>query len=287
MNYTALIENRKSVRAFRSKEVPEADVEALRRYYETGCQRLVPLSATELMVLGTEARTALEGSAGYEDFLVGAPRYLVLLTQDHPQAVENAGYMMEDLLLKLQELGIDSCWLTFADEAKVRQALDLHSDRKIAAMAAFGYGEKTAKRMRLNIFSMSNLDISAKRGYYSHKKDINEIAFVGSYGCTQGLDEVVGFYDDMLWQALYAAAQTPSYLNRQPFAFLLKDQDVVLVRTPDPYTDDVSARLDLGIAMLHFGVVAAQWMGKVRWDFDSVPALELPEGCSAAAVYHM
>ena len=286
MNYTALIENRKSVREFRNKEVPAATVAELQKYYETGCQRLVPELATELKILGTEARSALEGSAGYEDFLVGAPRYLVLLTEEGEAAVENAGYMMEDLILKLTDLGLDSCWITFADEEKVRKALNLDTDKKIAALAAFGYGERTAKKMRFNILSMSKVDIAAKRSYYSHKKDINEIAFVGQVGCTQGLEEEMGFYD-MLWQALYAAAQTPSYLNRQPYAFVQKEQDVVLVRMPDPYTDDVSAKLNLGVAMLHFGAVAAQWMGKVHWQLKPEVSMELPQGCSVEAVWHM
>ena len=287
MNYTALIENRKSVRAFRNKEVPASAAAELQKYYETGCQRLLPELATELKILGTDARTALEGTAGYEDFLVGAPQYLVLLTEDHPNAVENAGYMMEDLILKLTDMGLDSCWITFADESKVRKALNLTGDKKIAALAAFGYGERTAKKMRLNILSMSNVDISAKRSYYSPKKDVSEIAFVGKVGCTQGLEEEMGFYEDMLWQALYAATKTPSYLNRQPYAFLLKDQDVALLRMPDAYTDDVSARLNLGVAMLHFGAVASQWVGKVRWDLNPESNLELPEGVSLEAVWHM
>ena len=91
----------------------------------------------------------------------------------------------------------------------------------------------------------------------------------------------------MLWQALYGVSKAPSYLNRQPYAFILQDQDIVLVRLQDPYTDERSFSLDLGIAMLHFTAVAEQWMGKITWDFGKKPELHLPAGCSVAAVYHM
>ena len=287
MNYTALIENRKSVREFRSKAVSAALLDEIRAYYEKDCQRLVPEIGTELRILGTEAREALEGSAGYEDFLIGAPCYLVLLSEKHELAVENAGYMMEDLVLKLEDLDLAACWITFHDAKKVSAALNLPENLEVAAIAAFGYGQRAAKRIRLNILNMSNVDIKAKRGYFSPKKDVGEMVFVDKIGNVQGLEDRMGFYEDMLWQAFYAVAQTPSYLNRQPYAFVMKDQDVILVSMPDQYTDDTSRKLNLGIAMLHFGAVAGQWVGKVKWDFAAKDLLELPEGAEIAAVYHM
>ena len=287
MNYNALIENRKSVREFRGEPVPAGILTDLRTYYQTGCQRLLPELETELTILGADAQQALEGAAGYQDFLVGAPNYLVLQSKAHPHAVENAGYMLEDLVLKLQDLGLDSCWVSFADGEKVRDALHLAEAEPVVGILAFGYGKKTAKKLRVNILSMSKVDVAAQRQYYSHKKDINEIAFVDEVGKTEGLEELMGFYDDMLWQSFYAAAQAPSYLNRQPYSFVLRGKDLVLVRMADAYTDDVSAKLNLGIVMLHFGMVAGQWVGKVKWDLDAASDLKLREGCSVAAVYHM
>ena len=287
MNYAAVIENRKSVRAFQNKEVSPAQLQAVRSYYERDCQRLNPGIPTELTILDVKTRKDLEGAAGYEEALVGAPHYLVLLSGDHPQAGENAGFLMEDLILKLEEMGLESCWITFTDPEKVKKSLGLSSPLNIAAIAAFGYGEKQQKKMRLNIFSMSCVDIIAKRGYYAPKKDIRELAFVNELDQIQGLDEKIGFYDDMLWQSLYAASKAPSYLNRQPYAFILKDQDLILVRMADPYTDERSIHLDLGIVMLHFTAIAQQWVGKIHWDFQEKPALDLPAGCSVAAVYHM
>ena len=287
MNYSALIENRKSVREFKNREVPASDVTALRSYYEKGCQRLIPEIPTELVVLGTDARSALEGSAGYQDLLVGAPQYLVLLSGDHPKAVMNAAYMMEDLVLKLEDLELNSCWITFADGEKVKSALGLNSPLKVAAIVAFGYGVRTAKKMRFNILSMSNVDIAAQRAYYAPKKEIRELVSLNELDQIQGLDEVIGFYDDMLWQSFYAASKSPSYLNRQPYAFLLKGGDLMLVELKDDYTDPVSMQQDLGVVMLHFDAVAQQWVGRIHWDLEPQADVKLPQGCKVVALYRM
>ena len=41
MNYIAMIQNRRSVRAFRSKEVSDATLAELRTHYERNCRRLM------------------------------------------------------------------------------------------------------------------------------------------------------------------------------------------------------------------------------------------------------
>ena len=57
-------------------------------------------------VLDKDAQPALESSAGYNQFLIGAPHYLLLMSAPHSYAAINAGYMMEDLVLKLTELDL-------------------------------------------------------------------------------------------------------------------------------------------------------------------------------------
>ena len=282
MNYAALIQNRKSVRAFREKQVPFQTLEQLKAYYRDGVQRLIPEIGTELYFFGTDAREALEGAAGYHKFLVGAPQYLVLLTENHPQAGLNAGFVMEDLILKLTDLQLDSCWVTFTDSDHVKDALGLESDLQVAAIAAFGYGEKTTRRLRLNIKSMSNIDIIAKRQYFEPKVSVKELVHRGSWGSREGLEDAIGFYDDMLWEAFYAVSLAPSYLNRQAYGFLLKPGSVTLVSKPDEYNTPIDADLSLGIVLHHFTAVARDWAGNLRWRFDP-EGVDLPEGHRAVA----
>ena len=208
MNYSAMIQNRKSVRAFRGKEVPNEALAQLRTYYEKTCPRLVPEIATELIVLDKDAQPALESSAGYQQFLIGAPHYLLLMSARHIHAGVNAGYMMEDLVLKLTELDIDTCWLTFTDSDKIKKDLSLTTPLEVAAIVAFGYGEKTVKKLRMNIQSMSQIDVQAEQQYYAPKKSVHELVHMESWSNKSGLDEMMDFYDDMLWQAFYAASSS-------------------------------------------------------------------------------
>ena len=279
MNYAALIENRKSVRAFTDKRIPNFQLVELETYYYQNVKRLIPDIKTELLFFNDYSKEALEGAAGYNSFLVGAPQYLVLLSENHELAHLNAGYVMQDLLLKATDMGLDSCWLTFTSSEDVKEAIGIRTNLQVVALAAFGYGVKTTKRLRLNIRSMSNIDISAKRRYAEPKRSIYDMAFLNEWGNTHKLDDHIGFFDNVLWEALHAASLSPSYLNRQAYGFLLKDGHVHLIRRPDDYTTELDGQLSLGIALLHFSAVASQWAGDLNWTFGGdASGLSLPEG---------
>ena len=279
MNYSALIQNRKSVRAFSEKPVFFGDLDNIRQYYNTSVRRLVPELKTELYFFGTDAREALEGAAGYHSFLIGAPQYLVLMSENAELSRENAGYIMEDLILKLTDMGLDSCWLTFTNSDWVKHELGIDSSLDVAAIAAFGYGIKTVKRPRINILSMSNIDIQAQRHYTEPKRRVQDMAFLDTWGNVDGLDKYLGFFDDMLWEAIYAASLSPSYLNRQAYGFLLKDGEISLGERPDRYNVDIDKDLSLGIVLLHFSAVAENWAGRLHWRFgEDAARLDLPEG---------
>ncbi len=284
MNYAALIQNRKSVREFRDKVVPFRLLEQIKTYYQRSVRRLIPEIGTEMYVFGTDAREALEGAAGYNSFLVGAPQYLVLLSDQHPHGYLNAGFVMEDLILKLTDLELDSCWVTFADGEAVKSALGIESDRSVAAIAAFGYGVKTTRRLRLNIRSMSDIDISAKRHYFEPKRSVSDLVHKDTWGSRDGLDSAIGFYDDMLWESFYAASLAPSYLNRQAYGFLLEQGKVTLVSVPDKFNVPVDAELSLGIVLHHFTVVSENWAGQLSWRFaPEGPALPVGHRAVASA----
>lgn len=283
MNYSALIQNRKSVREFTDKKVSAPVLAELESYYQNSVQRLIPDLKTELRIFGEEVKEALEGAAGYKSFLIGAPQYLVLLSAKDAHAGVNAGFIMEDLILKLTDLDLGGCWLTFTDSEQVKKALGIDSDLDVAAIAAFGYGVKTTKRLRLNVLSMSNVDASAQRQYFQPKVSVHDLVFLDDWGNTNGVEEFIGFYDDMLWEAFYAASLSPSYLNRQPYGFLIRDGRMTLVQKPDSYTDGFDSKLNLGVVLLHFTAAASQWAGKISWQFEDASALQLPEGHSAVA----
>ena len=279
MNYRALIQNRKSVREFKRKRVGPVDVVKIRNYYDRSVRRLLPEIRTELRLFELDARDALEGAAGYNQFLVGSPQYLVLMSEQHPLAQINAGYIMEDLILKLTEMNLDTCWLTFADSEDVKKALSIDSPLEVAAIAAFGHGAKTTKRPRLNARSMSDVDLVAQHQYVEHKRSVYDMAFIDTWGNTYNLDKHIGFFDEMLWESLYAASLAPSYLNRQAYGFVIHPGGISLVSRPDEYNVPIDEALSQGVVLHHFTSVAEGWAGKLIWRFGKITAdLQLPEG---------
>ena len=279
MNYSALIQNRKTFHEFTEKKVPLTALRAIRGYYRNSVKRLVPEITTRLYFFDADAQTALEGAAGYNQFLIGAPQYMVLLSERHPLSRFNAGYMMEDMILKLVDMGLDSSFLTFTDSEQIKAALNIDSPLDVVAIAAFGYGKKTVKRMHLNIRSMSDIDIDAKRHYMEPRRSIYDLAYLGVWGNIHLLDEYIGFYDDMLWEALYAVTYAPSYLNRQAYGFLLRDGSISLISKPDEYNTPADSELSLGIALHHFTTVAQEKHASLNWHFDSDSSqMNLPKG---------
>jgi len=282
MNYSLLIENRRSVREFSDRHVCPCALTEIKNYYHNDCKRLDSGIPTALLVFGPEAREKLEGAAGYESFLIGAPNYLVLLSEKSPLAGLNAGYIMQDISLKLQEMELGSCWITFTNSDAVKKALSIDSKLDVAAILAFGHGKPARRRPRINILSMSNVDIAAKRRYMDPKRGISDLVFMEEWGNTYKVGDYMGFFDDMLWEAFYAVSQAPSYLNRQAYGFLIRDGRIIFVERPDSYNTRLDGDLSLGIAMLHFDAVAEKWAGKVKWDFNP-GSLPLPEGYRAVA----
>ena len=283
MNYSSLIQNRKSVREFTDKPVSDAKLQEIQLYYSACVRRLLPDLETKLLIFGNDAKQHLDHAAGYHSYIIGAQQYLVLLSAKRPHAGINAGYIMEDLVLKLRDMGLDSCWLTFTNSEQVKLALAIGTELDVAAIIAFGYGEKTTKRMRVNAESMSNVDITAERHYFMPKRSIYDMVFMNSWGNTAGLDEFIGFYDNMLWEAFYAASLSPSYLNRQPYGFIIHKDGITLVRRPDEYTDKIDGDLGLGIVLLHFDGVVSQWLGQIKWTLGQNTPVALPSGYAAIA----
>ena len=138
--------------------------------------------------------------------------------------------------------------------------------------------------MRFNVLSMTNVDMAAKRHYFDPKRPVGDMVFMDAWGETKGRDEYIGFYDDMLWEAFFAASMSPSYLNRQAYGFVIAGGEIVLVSRPDDYNTEIDGNLSLGVVMLHFAAAASAWAGQVTWKLGTdAKQIPLPEGYRVVA----
>jgi len=78
---------------------------------------------------------------------VTAPHYIAFTSKIQDNYLENIGYIGEQTVLKLTELGIGTCWVgSPIDEKTFRQITDVKKDQKYIILIAFGYPEKKLEK---------------------------------------------------------------------------------------------------------------------------------------------
>ena len=143
--------------------------------------------------------------------------YIAIVGKKNDTEVEEkAGYYGEKIVLKAQELGLNTCWVALTHG---KSMAEIEADEKQVIIIALGYGEN--------------------QGFPHESKDIRDVSNV-----TENLPE---------WYArgIEAALLAPTAINQQKFSFILKD-DVV---TAYP-GKGANTKLDLGIVKYHFEVAS-------------------------------
>lgn len=255
---TELIPARSSIRSYASRPLPEA----ARARLESAC-----LSLTQ-GPLGTTLRLRLLDNPwtlwGATSFLAGAAR-------QGEHALEDYGWALEQLVLLATDLGLGTCWIGLGFPAGAfSSALGRTSSEILPAVVPVGVPLKS----RTVYDRLAKLVTGA-----AHREAWEELFFEGSFG--QPLPE--GSLGLPERTALQMVRLAPSAQNRQPwrvvrtgagpassFHFYRQRPGGLLGSRPD------WLRLDIGIAMAHFELAAAQGGLRGRWALaepvvDSLP----------------
>lgn len=272
MDYKNLIAKRRSVRGFKEKSLNDANLNELKDYFKV-CKKLISDIDVEMVVLnGSEVKEKLDNIAGYNGIMIEAPNYIILLSDKHEYYIENSGYIGEDLILKATDLEINSCWITVKDAEKVKESLEISSDKEITAIIALGYGEKEQDKVvfntKPNMNSFSTLEMREIQTDNDRRFDFEDIIFSETWGKSIDPDDLKdsGFYD-----AFSAARIAPSALNRQPWRFIFDKDKILLLIKKDEYTNLYEHKIAAGIVMLNFAGVVSSTMFELNWK------LEVPE----------
>ena len=131
------------------------------------------------------------------------------------------GYYGERLVLFAQQLGLNTCWVALT-YSKGKVPVDCAPGEKLRIVIALGYGET--------------------QGIPHKSKAITSLCRVN------------GGMPDWFRKGMEAAVLAPTAVNQQKFRFTLVDTNTVKATTAfGPY-----ARIDLGIAKLHFEIGAGK-----------------------------
>ena len=266
MNYLELIEKRNSIRDFLKKPVEQAKLDEITGFFNSA-QKLFDVNTKVLIAANEDTAQRLSGVAGYRGNAFNAPAYLVILSEEKDNYLVNAGFMAEHIILKLEEMGLSSCFLTCDDSEMVKKVLLIESDMDIAAMVAFGYGKKEKDTTKLDIHSPSNVSISSKSGHIAPKIAVTALAFDSDFDTPYNFDDE--YADPVIADALYAASLSPSFLNHQNYRFVINGTHVYLFNRFDEVVTKNDNLLGLGAAMLNFHMIlSSKYSGIGNWSLD-------------------
>lgn len=286
MNYYQSATKRKSTRDFKEKAIPQNVLNEIKECFEN-CKRLVPEINTEISIIDPKVCPNLNGCAGYEDFLIEAPSYILISSEKADNYILNAGFIGEDIVLKLTEMGIATCWITISDSEKLKERLRLKGEKVPVALIAIGYENAVTTVKRLDIKNQSNVTLKKRSNYEAPKLYVEDAIYSEDMGI-KGDNSVLDHYQD-LYQSLVAACCAPSFLNRQPYRFIIKDGFFMIAALEDKETDEDDFYLNLGIVMLNFyGVLSERSGAYGKWSLGAPDGeIEKPENSFIVGSIHI
>lgn len=213
MEIIELMKERHSVRQYTDKKIEKEKREVL----NTLIAQINQKAGLHIQIIYDEPKCFNSMMAHYGKF-DGVNNYIALVGEKS-KPDESLGYYGEQIVLKAQELGLNTCWVAMT-HGKSKAQID--KGEKLVCLISLGYG-KTAGA--------------------AHK--------------SKKLSEVCNYKKDMpewFLSGMEAALLAPTAMNRQKFYFeLLPDNSIKITCGKGLYT-----KLDLGIVKYHFEVVSGK-----------------------------
>jgi nitroreductase len=101
-------------------------------------------------------KNAFRGIFSFNQWAAKVPAFVVVVIDKHGlltnimgivrdtlRSLLDIGIATEHLVLQAEELGLGTCWMGGLDEKGVKQVLSIPSNKKVAAIIALGYADKT------------------------------------------------------------------------------------------------------------------------------------------------
>ena len=261
-----LVKQRFSCRSYLSQSIEEQTRRKLADYaasLQTG-----PFGARmrfELVAAREKDQKALKDLGTY-GFIKGATGFIIGAIQDDEKNLEDFGYLMERIILLATDIGLGTCWLggTFT-KSSFSERVSPSPGELVPAVAAVGYCAKKPRRLGTFIRNSAGAD---------RRLSWEQLFFDSRFGVPlsrQGAGDYATALEMVRWG--------PSASNKQPWR-VIKDGDIwhfYLQRKPGYrerrlvrlFTVADMQRIDMGIAMCHFELMARDHGLDGRWEINA------------------
>lgn len=215
MELMEAIRTRHSVRQYTNEPLRAEHIAALEREIARCNQK----SGLHIQLITNEPK-AFSGLLSHYGWLRGVTDYIALVGKDNSELEELCGYYGEHLVLKAQQLGMNTCWVG-GTYRKKKAEFQVAPGEKLCLVIAVGYGENQGKSRR--------------------SKTYDQVAEAGNP------------VPDWFSRGVEAALLAPTAVNQQKFRLILRDGKVEARAGTGPLT-----KVDLGIVKYHFEVGAGK-----------------------------
>lgn len=219
------IEARHSVRQYQDKPIPAE----LRAELQAEIDRVNEEGGLQLRVAYDEPRAFSGMMARYGKFS-GVRNYIVCAGVPGADLRERVGFFAERVVLKAQQLGLNTCWVVLTYGKGACKGL-VEPGSKLVCAISLGYGET--------------------QGASRKSKAVHELCSVN------------GTMPEWFEQGMKAAQLAPTAMNQQKFRFeLCEGADAVSAKSLGGFYSSI----DLGIARCHFEIGANSVSKDWRWE---------------------
>ena len=215
MDLKEAMQARHSVRQYKDQPLSVEEIAALQEEI-AACNRE---SGLHIQLVTNEPR-AFDGFMAHYGKFSGVTSYLALIGKKRPELDEKCGYFGQRLVLKAQQLGLNTCWVAMS-YTKIKTAFTVDRGEKLCVVIALGYG--------------------ATQGVPHRSRPFSEVA------------KADGQMPDWFKSGVEAALLAPTAMNQQKFLFTLSGDKVSAKAGRGFYT-----KLDLGIVKYHFELGAGK-----------------------------
>lgn len=213
MDILDIMKARHSVRQYTEKKIESEKREILTALVNE-CNRE---SGMDIQIFFEEPKCFDSMMAHYGKFS-GVENYIALVGKKDPGLDEKAGYYGEKLVLKAQELGLNTCWVAMTHG---KSAAKIRKGEKLACIIALGYG--------------------TTQGEAHRSKPLEQLC-----SCASDMP-------DWFSKGMEAALLAPTAMNQQKFCLTLANGKVSAKAGKGFYT-----KMDMGIVKYHFEAVTGR-----------------------------
>ena len=234
-----IIIKRKSIRKYKDEPFTDGELKAIQSAIDGAKPLYAGINTEASLLTGEEYRKAVGGL-----FIVQAPYYIVIKSEQKEGYLVNAGYLGQKIILRLTEMNIGTCWLGGAKSKNKQECADGGAEASaLSYVISIALGKPAEK------FREDESDAS--------RKDIEDIAS----------GEIEKHRD-----VLSAARLAPSAMNKQPARYLCAANkiDVFKKKTLLPMLLNMQV-IDCGIA------IANMIYCDPSYKFGVDPAAEVPQ----------